>query len=518
VAGDSGKPGCGRILAAMIGLAALSSGATCAAETTLDAAGIRTLAATREDAAIALFREFLGLPNDAHDADDILRLVEWLEPQFESRGFTTRRIETGGSPALYAERRFSDANGTALIYLQADGQPVDPSKWEQADPYEATLKARDPSGAWRTIEWPSDSHHLDRDWRVFARSAADSKGPMTQFLVAIDALDEAEVAPPFNLKVIIDTEEELGSPHLAPALEAHRALLAADFLLVFDGPPHVSNRPTVTFGARGITTLTLATYGPRVPQHSGHYGNFLPNPAFELAHILASLKSPDGRVRVNGFYDGIAISDEIRGQLARVPDDEAGLLARMGVAEADTVAPSLQEALQYPSLNIRGLASGWVGDDARTIIPATAVAEIDIRTVVESDPERLVELVRKHIEALGYRVLDREPTQSERLGGSVVTMTHQVAYGAFRSDFDAGAGRVARAGMRRLYGEEPILIRTLGGSVPIAPFVRTLGVPAALVPTVNADNNQHSPNENLRVGDFFEGIAIMISVLLGDAR
>ena len=493
---------------------ALASPATSLPADDAGAAAIREVSATGHRAAISLFREFLAQPNDAHYPDQILALVEWLEPQFQSRGFATRRIATGGSPALFAERRHAGARGTALVYLQADGQPVDPSKWHQPDPYRAVLKERTPAGDWQLIDWPGDVAALDPDWRVFARSASDSKGPMVQFLAAIDAMDEAGLVPPYDLKVIVDTEEELGSPQLATAVAANHTLLAADLLLVFDGPPHVSSRPTVVFGARGITTLTLTTYGPEAPQHSGHYGNFLPNPAFALSHILASLKSPDGRVRVEGFYDGIDLGAEVRRELARVPDDEAALLARMGVPRADQVAPTLQEALQYPSLNLRGLASAWIGEQARTIIPATAVAELDIRTVVESDPERLVGLVRRHIEALGYRVVDREPTSAERLESPVVTLTHHIAYGAFRSDFDSAAGRVARAGMRRLYGEEPILIRTLGGSVPIAPFVQTLGVPAALVPTVNPDNNQHSPNENLRVGDFFEGIAIITSVLL----
>jgi acetylornithine deacetylase/succinyl-diaminopimelate desuccinylase-like protein len=219
-------------------------------------------------------------------------------------------------------------------------------------------------------------------------------------------------------------------------------------------------------------------------------------------------------VIIEGFYDGVKIPAEVRQQLASVPDDEAAILSTVGLAASDAVAPTLQEALQYPSLNIRGLRAAWVGDEARTIIPATAVAELDIRTVKESDPEKLVALLRSHIESLGYHVIDREPTQAERLEFErIVVMNYEMNYGAFRSDFDSPPGLVARAGMRRLYGEEPILIRTMGGSIPIALFVDTLGIPAAAVPTVNIDNNQHSPNENLRLGNFVEGIAILVSVL-----
>lgn len=464
--------------------------------------------------AIALFREFLALPNDAHFPDDIDALVAWLATEFAARGFETARIETPGAPILLAERIRDPALKTLLVYLQADGQPVDPSAWDQADPYLPVLKERDEAGHWAEIPWERLDYGVDPDWRIFARSAADSKGPMTQFLAAVELLDESGVTPDFNLKVLVDTEEELGSPHLADALRANRDRFEADMLLVFDGPPHVSGKPTVVFGARGIATATLTTWGPEVAQHSGHFGNFVPNPAFRLAELLASMKAPDGRVTIAGFYDGVDIDAATRASLERVPDDEDAILDAMGVAEPEAVGETLQESIQYPSLNIRGLASGWVGAAARTIIPPQATAELDIRLVADSDAEQLLGSIRSHIEEQGYFVIDRPPSASERRQHArIATYTYDIAYGAFRSDFDAPPGRLARRGMRHLYGEEPILIRSLGGSVPIAPIIEVLGVPAALVPTVNPDNNQHSPNENLRLGDFAEGIAILVSVL-----
>lgn len=475
---------------------------------------IRELVEQNAQPAIALYREFLGFPNDANYPDDIMRMVEWMESAFTDRGFETQRIPTEGSPLLFAERHVADAAKTVLIYLQSDGQPVDPDAWFQEDPYTAVLKEQDDSGEWQRVPWETLGARIDPDWRVFARSASDSKGPMSQFLVAMDLFDEAGFTPAFNMKVIIDTEEEMGSPNLPPAVEKNRDLLASDMLLIFDGPPHPSNQPTVGFGARGIVTVTLTTYGPRFPQHSGHYGNFVPNPAFQMSRILASMKSPDGKVLLPGFYDGIEISDDVRKRLQAVPDDEQKILADMGLIRSDSVAPSLQESLQYPSLNIRGLSSGWVGKESRTIVPATAVAELDIRLVKESDYLHLLSLVRTHIEELGFHVIDHEPSDAERLkNADIVSFSYRYNYGAYRSDMDAAAGRLARAGMEHLYGHEPILIRTSGGSVPIAPFVETLGIPAAKVPTVNMDNNQHSPNENLRLGNFLEGIAILMSVL-----
>ena len=475
---------------------------------------IRERVDERYRAALELYREFLSLPNDAKYPDDIERLVDWMTPQFAARGFAVQQLLTPGSPLLFAERRSAGADKTLLVYLQSDGQPVDPSAWHQDHPFQPVLKQQGEAGDWVEIPWQRLDGDIDPDWRVFARSASDSKGPMTQFLVAMDILNEAGHELGFNLKVIIDTEEEMGSPNLSLAVDDNRELLAADMLLIFDGPPHASNEPTVKFGARGIVTITLNAYGPRVPQHSGHYGNYAPNPAFHLSRILASMKNADGRITIPGFYDGVELSDDIKRALAAVPDDEAAIRSALGIAEADNIGDNLQESVQYPSLNIRGLSSGWVGAESRTIVPATATAEIDIRLVKETDPDRLVGLVRQHIEDLGYYVTDRAPTEEERQRHPhIVSFTSNFSYSAYRSGFDEAAGRIARAGLTHLYGEEPILIRTSGGSIPISPFVDTLGVPAASVPTVNIDNNQHSPNENIRLGNFKEGIAMLVSVL-----
>ena len=391
---------------------------------------------------LELYREFLSLPNDAMYPGDILKLIEWMEPQFRARGFEVQRIPTEGSPLLFAERRTDGADSTVLVYLQSDGQPVDRSAWHQDDPYQPVLKEQGDDGDWGEIPWSTLDDEIDPDWRVFARSASDSKGPMTQFLAAMNILNEAGHKPDFNLKVIIDTEEEMGSPNLSQAVLHNRELLAADMLLIFDGPPHASNEPTVKFGARGIVTITLVAYGPRVPQHSGHYGNYAPNPAFHLSRILASMKDVDGRVVIPGFYDGVDLSDDVRQVLKAVPDDEVAIRRALGIARADRIGENLQESVQYPSLNIRGLSSGWVGDESRTIVPATATAEIDIRLVKESDPDYLVNLVRQHIEGMGYHVIDRAPVEEERHEHPrIVSFTSEFSYSAYRSGFNEAASR-----------------------------------------------------------------------------
>lgn len=478
---------------------------------------IRTQVTADVQDAFSMYREYLSLPNDGHFPEDIETLVQWLEVEFGERGFELERLETEGNPLLFAERTVPGAARTVLVYLQSDGQPVDPSAWYQESAYTPVLKEADAAspGGFREIEWSNLEGDYDEDWRIYARSASDSKGPNIQFLKALDVMQELGVTPDYNLKVIIDTMEEMGSPFLPQAIIDHRDKLSADMLIIFDGPPHYSNRPSLKFGARGIARFTLTTYGPRVPQHSGHYGNYAPNPGIRLAQILASMKDDDGRVTIPGFYDGIALDEDVREILRSVPDVTEEIHDRLGIAEPDQVAANLQEAVQYPSLNVRGLSSAWVGDEARTIVPATAVAEVDVRLVAETSGERLLELIRGHVASLGYHVISgRDPTEEERRTiPRIARFDGGVSYAAFRTDMESVPGRWLRAGMRNLYGQEPIKIRTSGGSIPISPFVTTLGIPAVTVPTVNMDNNQHSPNENIRVGSFVEGIAIAVAVL-----
>ncbi len=480
---------------------------------------IHALAEAQTRHAFEMFREYLSIPNDAHRPDDIRRLIDWLHGAFRERGFRTSELPTAGMPLILAERSFPAARGTVLFYLQADGQPVSPRHWDQEDPYRPVLKERHPDGSWRSLAWKRLDGERNDEWRIFARSASDSKGPNIQFLAALDAMRDGAATPDFNIKVIVDTEEELGSPHLPEAVQRYRDRLASDMLVILDGPPHITGRSTLKFGARGIATFTLTAYGPRVPLHSGHYGNYAPNPALRLAQILATMKNEQGRVTIPGFYDGVDLDSKTRAMLARVPDDEPAIMEQLGIAETDDVGATLQEAVQYPSLNIRGLSSGWVGAQRRTIVPATATAEVDVRLVAESDPDRLLQLVRQHISELGYHVIDRPPTDEERRRyPRLVSFTSEISYLAFRTDFDSSPGRWLSAALGHFYGEEPIRIRTSGGSIPISPFVSTLNVPAVTVPTVNPDNNQHSPNENIRVGNFVEGIKVCLAILAQPLR
>ncbi|MGD1945361.1 MAG: M20/M25/M40 family metallo-hydrolase [Croceivirga sp.] len=460
-----------------------------------------------------ILQDILSIPNNAFYPEDIEKNIKWCEAMFLERGFTLQRIPTETVPLLLAERKHAKAKKTVLIYLQLDGQPVDSTRWDQETPYTPTLKKPGATVGWETLPWNAIEKYQD-DWRVFARSASDAKGPVAMFLAALDASADLDVQPNYNIKIIMDFEEELGSPRLPKAVNENAALLKADMLIIFDGPRHITNKPTLTFGARGIATVQLTTYGPLVPQHSGHFGNYAPNPALRLAKLLASMKDDNGRVIIPGFYDGISISPETEKILKSVPDDDELIKYRLQMAESDKVGRYYQEAIQYPSLNIRGMQSGWINEKVRTIVPGWARAEIDIRLVLESNPERLIELVENHTADQGFYVIDRVPTKGERLKyPKIATITHEISYQSFRTNFDSEVGQWLTRALKNAFGEEPIRIRMSGGSIPIAPFVTTLNIPAVTVPTVNRDNNQHSPNENLRLGNYREGIQTMLAIL-----
>ena len=461
------------------------------------------------------FYEFLSLPNDANIPNQLTANIEWCERSFKKRGFKIQSLKTDRLPLILAEKRFNRNYPTVLFYVQVDGQPVDPTKWFQKDPFLPVLKSMNSKGEWQKIPWDNLKEDFNEDWRVFARSASDAKAPINSFLIALDIMDEQNLEPNYNIKVIMDMEEEMGSPNLPNAVKKYRKKLKADRLVILDGPRHPSNEPTLTFGARGIATIQLKVHGPKYPQHSGHYGNYVPNPAIRLSQIIASMKNQDGIVTIDGFYDGIEISDKARKVMAQVPDDENEIRRSIGISEIDKVADNYQESIQYPSLNVRGLKSGWVEKEVRTIIPSFALAEIDVRLVKETDPNRLIGLIKQHIKKQGYHITKKDPSDEERMKyGRLITFKSKISYTAFRTPIDSPIGDWLSSAIRNGFEMEPIIKRTSGGSVPISPFVNTLDVPAVTVPTVNPDNNQHSPNENIRVGNLIESVRTHLAILV----
>ncbi|WP_350293900.1 M20/M25/M40 family metallo-hydrolase [uncultured Croceitalea sp.] len=463
--------------------------------------------------AISELRDFVAIPNDALNADAIDDNIFWLKKKFNTRGFNTMELETENLPLFFAALPMEEDKPTMLIYMHFDGQSVDPSKWNQESPYKVVLKKPSPDGL-KTIPFTELDETIDYNWRLFGRSTSDDKGPIVMLLNAIDLLKKEGKKLPFNVKVILDGEEEKSSKPLPAAVKKYRELLEADFLVIADGPVHTSGKPTVVYGCRGITTLSLTTYGPVKPQHSGHYGNYAPNPGFQLAQLLATMKDTDGRVTTPGYYDGITLGEAEQKVLKSVPDSNEAIAEKLQFNTAEKVGKFYQEALQYPSLNIRGLGSGWVGKKARTIVPATATAELDLRLVPESDGNRLKKLVKTHIQKQGYHVLDHVPTKQERLShNKIVTVLEGSVTDAFRTDFNNSYGQFLVNTLQNTFNEEIVEIRIMGGTVPIAPFINELKIPAFIIPMVNPDNNQHSPNENIKIGQLAYGIKAFYGML-----
>lgn len=468
---------------------------------------------TKVAAAIQDIKGFVALPNDATNAIDMAENISWLESAFQKRGFNTAILETSNIPLFFASLPMDDNKPTLLFYMHFDGQPVDASKWDQENPYKVVLKTKTEDG-FESIPWDSLNNEIDYNWRLYGRATSDDKGPIVMFLHALDMVRELKKEIPYNLKVILDGEEEKGSQPLPDAVNQYKELLLADQLIIADGPVHNSGLPTIVYGCRGITTLSLTTYGPIKPQHSGHFGNYAPNPAMQLSQLLASMKDSQGRVTIGGFYDGINITEDIRTVLASVPDDEETIKKNLQIASTDKVGGNYQESLQYPSLNIRGLKSGWVGSEARTIVPESATAEIDIRLVPESDGNRLKNLIKNHAIKMGYHLVNDIPDEAERLKyDKILRVQEREVTHAFRTPMNSVFGHTLLSTFEQVFQLEVVQIRIMGGTVPIAPFINALNVPAYIIPLVNQDNNQHSPNENLKIGQIAYGIQALGAIM-----
>jgi acetylornithine deacetylase/succinyl-diaminopimelate desuccinylase-like protein len=302
-------------------------------------------------------------------------------------------------------------------------------------------------------------------------------------------------------------------------MEENRALFAADLVVMADGPIHPSGRPTADFGLRGMVTVTLTSYGPVTPLHSGHYGNWAPNPAMQLAHLLASMKSAQGEVLVEGWEDDmVALGPDERAALARYPHDDSTrrLELQLGAVEGNATRMA---RIARPSLNVRGMRSLFTGAQARTLVPDVAVAELDLRLVAGNDPARQVEKLLRHIERQGWTVTREEPDSALRVNTDrLVRVVAGAGYPAGRTPLANPAARAAIAALAAANLGEPVVSPTMGGSGPAYVYTDILQAPFVVIPTVNHDNNQHAENENVRVGNLFRGAQILAAVAAAALR
>lgn len=457
------------------------------------------------------FREFLTIKNDGHFPEQINNNLVWCKEALKKRKFEVTVLSSNGIPHLLGKRIFDSSLPTVLVYMQIDGQPVSPAEWDQTDPFEATLKIKS-GDRWLKQKWEAP---FNKESRIFARSASDSKGPTMAFLSALDILDLKRIKPAFNIKCIMDFQEEMGSPGLPDLIIKNKDLFDARAVLIMDGTRHVSNLPTLNFGARGIATIKLKVFGANTELHSGQYGNYAPNPVFKLAKLLAGMKDENGKVLIPKFYDGIEISAKDKELLRNMPGDDLELNQRIGIKSPERVGDNYEESLQYPSLNVRGLRAADIGQDVRTIIPAEAIAEIDMRLVPETPGQRQIDLIKAYISSQGYHFVKDNPTDEERkVYDKLISFDYKIGSKPFRTDLDSPFGLWLSRSMDRVFGKgNYVNQRTTGGSQPIEPFITTLGIPAVSIRFPNPDNNIHAANENLSIGAFIEGIEMCVGVL-----
>ncbi len=481
------------------------------------AAEVRAWRQANEHAILDEFTGLLAIPNVASNREDIRRNARHLLEMMHKRGLKPRLLEIGdpdAPPAIYGEWMVPGATRTLVLYAHYDGQPVTPADWA-SDPWTPTWRDGALGGDTRVVDLPA-SGPIDPQWRVYGRGASDDKAGVMAILAATDALKAAGLAPTFNLKIFLDGEEEQGSPNLRETLERHRELLASEAWIIADGPVHPSGRPQVVYGVRGDFNAELTVYGPKRPLHSGHYGNWAPNPALRLARLLSSMKDESGRVTIAGWYDDVVpLGEAERAAIAAAPQPDATLMRELGLAEVDTLAPTLLEAINQPSLNINGLRSAEVGDKAANVIPVSATATLDLRLVKGNTVERQFERLAAHVRAQGYHVLDRAPTDAERLAHPLIATLVRLdgGYGASRTPMDLPISREVAAAVQAASDEPVVLMPSLGGSLPLIVVNDTLGVPTITVPLANHDNNQHAENENLRLQNLWDGIEVYASLM-----
>ncbi len=477
---------------------------------------VREYRVAHEPQIMGEFVDLLSIPDVASDAPNIERNAVQIETMLKSRGFQVQELPTaeGRGPVVFGELDSPGAKHTILFYAHYDGQPVEPTGWTDTKPFVPALRTDSIDAGGKLIPFPDKADSYKDDWRIYARASADDKAPIIGILTAVDALHANNIPMAVNLKVIFEGEEEDSSPHLEATVDAHKKLFTGDVLITADGPIDQSGRPLVFFGNRGVISVRITVFGPLHPLHSGHYGNWAPNPAMRLAQLLASMKDAEGRVVIAGFYDNVApLGPAERKAIAEAPDNDAKLLRTFGLAAPDGGGKKLLELLNEPSLNIDGLESGWSGAQAKTIIPDEATASLDMRLVKNAGPEQEFERLVAHIRKQGYHVIDHDPTTSERLKyARIAKVAHDHGYPSTRTSMALPVSQALMRAVDEGAGEPAVKLPLLGGSVPMYIFA-DLKLPVVGVPIANFDDNQHSPNENLRIGNLWRGMEIYANIL-----
>ncbi|MCA1818193.1 MAG: peptidase dimerization domain-containing protein, partial [Acidobacteria bacterium] len=410
---------------------------------------IRDYRRANEHRILSEFVRLLSIPNVASDRENIRKNAALLVEMMRARGLSPRLLEASSvnvPPAVFGEWRVPGATQTIVFYAHYDGQPTDPAKWTGTRPWEPTMRDAPFESGGHVIATPSDSTPINPEWRLY-------------------------VTPSINLKFFFEGEEEAGSPHITEIMSSNRALLASDAWIICDGPVHQSGRKQVVFGVRGDTNVDVTVYGAKRPLHSGHYGNWAPNPAMLLAKLLSSMKDDAGRVTISGWYDDVEpLGGAERRAIAEAPAYDEQLKKELGIARPEGAGKSLNELINEPSLNVNGFASAEVGSLSRNVIPTTATAALDLRLVRGNDYRRQVQRLVEHIRRQGFYVTERDPTDSERAAHPLIAkVTYRPGgYNAERTAMDLPVSLSVVEAVQSTSTEKIVRMPTLGGSLPLS--------------------------------------------------
>lgn len=462
------------------------------------------------------FAGLLAIPNLATDSVNIRRNADHLLRMLQARGFTNTRLLTvpGGPPAVYGEIMQRGATKTLVLYAHYDGQPVDASKWA-TPPWSPVLRTGEVERGGTVIPIPTGSGNVAPDARLYARSAGDDKGSIQAMLSALDAMKAKQLPLSVNLKVFFEGEEEAGSDHLEALLTTHAAQLTGDAWLFCDGPMHQSGLQQLSFGQRGSAGFELTLYGPTRALHSGHYGNWAPNPAMMIATLIASMRDDDGRIKIAGYYDDVTpVTAAEHRAVAELPKYDSTLREALGLHHTEANNELLAERIMLPAFNVRGIRVGGVRETGSNTIATEAYASFDLRLVPGQTPARVRQLVEAHIRKQGFWITSDSVTVAMRLAHpKVARLEWGAGYPASRAPMDGEFGRAVIAALRDGRRDPLVLNPTVGASGPAYLFEQILKVPMISLPIANYDDNQHAANENLLMKNLFDGIETYAALL-----
>ena len=499
----------GGALVAFILLSALA-----AAQTNPAAQSARQWRQQHERAIVNELVTLLAVPNVSSDKPNIQRNAELIVRMIAARGLTAKLVSVpGGNPVVVAQIRTAGATRTIGLYAHYDGQPLDPKEWA-SPPFEPTLRDGPLEDGGKIMPLPGAGSAFNPEWRLYARGAGDDKAPIVAMLTALDAIRASGIRMKSNITLAFEGEEEMNSPNLEKTFAANKELFAADVWLICDGPVFQNRQQSLIFGARGVMTFDVTLFGARTELHSGHYGNWAPNPALELARLVSSMKDAKGHVVIPGFYDQVApLTSAERRAIADTPKVDAQLMRDFWLGATDEAPATLYELITRPSLNIRGMASSRVGAQASNVIPSSATATLDIRLVKGMDVKRTQQLVRDYIQQQGFYVTDHEPTADERrVHAKVARLVFGTGSEARRTSMELPIAQEVIRTVESARGPA-VKVPTSGATVPLEAFERPLGATTIMVPMANHDDNQHTFNENLRIQNLWDGIEMMAALL-----